>query len=125
MASSDNVLRGGLTKKHVDVPELMKVLDFVDGPIAPLRPRAVDDVERVYETPAREFRLSVIDLKSRAGDVTRDLAGPEILLVTGGSAKLGDLALGKGQAVFVPACLGKYTLDGDGVVYRATVGPRG
>jgi mannose-6-phosphate isomerase len=124
MASSDNVLRGGLTKKHVDVPELMKVLDFADGPVEPLRPREVDDVERVYETPAREFRLSTIDLKSRAGGVTRDLFGPEIILVTGGSAKLGDTTVGKGQAVFVPAYVGKYTLEGDAVVYRATVGPR-
>lgn len=125
MASSDNVLRGGLTKKHVDVPELMKVLDFVDGPVEPLRPRQVDDVERIYETPAREFRLSVLDLRSSAGAVTRELTGPEILLVTSGSASLGDgsgTTIGKGQAVFVPACVRKYTLDGDAVVYRATVG---
>jgi mannose-6-phosphate isomerase len=124
MASSDNVLRGGLTKKHVDVPELMKVLDFAAGPALPLRPRQVDDVERLYETPAREFRLSILDLRSRAGGVTRDLFGPEILLVTSGSATLGELTVAKGQAVFMPACLGKYTLDGDAVVYRATVGPR-
>jgi mannose-6-phosphate isomerase len=122
MASSDNVLRGGLTKKHVDVPELMKVLDFVDGPIEPLRPRQIDDVERVYETPAREFRLSVLDLKSRAGGVTREMFGPEILLVTSGAATLGGETIGRGRAAFVPACLGKYTLDGDAVVYRATVG---
>jgi mannose-6-phosphate isomerase len=124
MASSDNVLRGGLTKKHVDVPELMKVLDFVAGPVEPLRARPVDDVERVYETPAHEFRLSVLDLQSRAGGVTRDLFGPEILFVARGSAKLGDATIAKGQAVFVPACLGKYTLEGDAVVYRATVGAR-
>jgi mannose-6-phosphate isomerase len=124
MASSDNVLRGGLTKKHVDVPELMKVLDFVAGPVAPLRPAQIDDVERVYETPAREFRLSVLDLRSRAGGVTRELFGPEILLVTGGSASLGGRKIEKGQAVFVPACLGTYTLEGDAIVYRATVGAR-
>lgn len=127
MASSDNVLRGGLTKKHVDVPELMKVLDFVAGPVDPLRPRQVDDVERVYETPAREFRLSRIDLQSRAAGVTRELLGPEILLVTSGSASIGsgrEATIGKGQAVFLPACLGKYTLAGDAVVYRATVGTR-
>jgi mannose-6-phosphate isomerase len=124
MASSDNVLRGGLTKKHVDVPELMKVLDFADGPIDPLRPVQVDDVERVYETPAREFRLSAIDLKSRAGGVTRELFGPEILLVTAGSTTVGEATLAKGQAGFLPECLGTYTLHGDGVVYRATVGAR-
>lgn len=124
MASSDNVLRGGLTKKHVDVPELMKVLDFVAGPVEPLRARETDDVERVYETPAREFRLSVIDLRSGAASVTRNLFGPEILLVASGSATVGDVTIGKGQAVFVPACLGTYVLTGDAVVYRATVGAR-
>src|SRR5262249_45139466 len=42
MASSDNVLRGGLTKKHVDVPELLRVLDFGAGPAQIRRPRALD-----------------------------------------------------------------------------------
>jgi mannose-6-phosphate isomerase len=124
MASSDNVLRGGLTKKHVDVPELMKVLDFAPGPIEVLRPRAVDEAERVYETPATEFRLSVIELASHA--VTRELFGPEILLVTRGSATFAgrtSRTVARGQAVFVPASLGTYSLTGDATVYRATVAP--
>lgn len=122
MASSDNVLRGGLTKKHVDVPELMRVLAFGAGPVAPLRPHAIDEVERVYDTPAREFRLSVLDLASRAGAVVRRTRGPEILLVTRGSASLDGTPLAAGKAAFVPASAASYTLEGDGVVYRATVG---
>ena len=132
MASSDNVLRGGLTKKHVDVPELMRVLDFSDGPVAALRARAVDAHERVWDTPAREFRLSAIDLAP--GDaVTRDARGPEILLCTSGSVVVtpGDgssaVVLDQGRAAFVPGSTGRYTLvpadppGTDASLYRATV----
>ena len=64
MANSDNVLRGGLTPKHVDVPELLRVLDFnpaQEGLV--LRPKQVrDGIETVYETPAPEFATSVLNL---------------------------------------------------------------
>ena len=132
MARSDTVLRGGLTKKHVDVPELMRVLDFSDGPVAALRARAVDAHERVWDTPAREFRLSAIDLAP--GDaVTRDARGPEILLCTSGSVVVtpGDgssaVVLDQGRAAFVPGSTGRYTLvpadppGTDASLYRATV----
>ena len=58
MANSDNVLRGGLTPKHVDVPELMKVLDFTPGDVQVLHGDAGRSGEAVYPTPAMEFRLS-------------------------------------------------------------------
>jgi mannose-6-phosphate isomerase len=126
MASSDNVLRGGLTKKHVDVPELMHVLDFADGPIEPLQARAIDAHERVWETPATEFRLSAIDLGDEA--LSRDVLGPEVLLCTRGqvmiTAKNGpSLTLPRGRAAFVAASTGRYELRGDPSVslYRATV----
>lgn len=125
MASSDNVLRGGLTKKHVDVPELMRVLSFEAGPMRPIRPRPVDAVERAYDTPAAEFRLSVLDLSAAASPVVRRPRGPEILLVTRGSAALDAAPLAQGRAAFVPASAGEYTLAGDAVVYRATVGSTG
>jgi mannose-6-phosphate isomerase len=125
MASSDNVLRGGLTKKHVDVPELMRVLDFADGPVAPIRPHdagGVDGREKVYDTPAPEFRLSVFP--ALAGVVGRTTAGPEILLVTRGTATLRAggtaLALARGASAYVPASTGSYVLEGDATVYRAT-----
>lgn len=56
LANSDNVLRAGLTPKHVDVPELLKIVRFASGDPAVLRPEG--DVEEVYETPIDEFRLS-------------------------------------------------------------------
>lgn len=117
MASSDNVLRGGLTPKHVDVPELTKTLDFTAGPAKVLKPHQVDACEYVYSTPAREFRLSRIDVRT---SLVRDTFGPEILLTTEGAVQIGDVQAPRGAAVFVPASTGRYTLGGDGVVYRAT-----
>ena len=138
MASSDNVLRGGLTKKHVDVPELMRVLDFADGPVVPVRARAIDSHERVWDTPAREFRLSAIDLESggTGSAVARDVRGPEILLCTAGRVVItpadGSPAtvLERGRAAFVPASTGRYTLAAVSTasdrasLYRATVNLR-
>lgn len=117
MASSDNVLRGGLTKKHVDVPELLRVLDFGAGPAKVLRPRAIDEHESVWETPAREFRLSRIAVR---GSVSRVVRGPEILLTIEGSVNAGDVAVPKGSSAFVPASTREYTLTGEGTVYRAS-----
>ena len=66
MANSDNVLRGGLTPKHVDVPELLRVLDFTPTDESHIRPEAVGDgIELVYRTPAPEFAVSVLHLGSR------------------------------------------------------------
>jgi mannose-6-phosphate isomerase len=132
MASSDNVLRGGLTKKHVDVPELMRVLDFVDGPVTPVRARAVDAHERVWETPAREFRLSQLQVEA-GGSVTREVRGPEILLCTEGTAVIvpedgsPEVTLARGRSAFVPASTVRYAVRPGKTapervsLYRATV----
>ncbi len=125
MANSDNVLRGGCTPKHVDVPELLRVLDFRCGPIDLVQPTSTDGVEHVYATPTDEFRLSRLQL--RPGGSSRPARrGPEILLCTEGSARLtvgGEtLAVPRGASVFVSATDGAYTLEGDGIVFRATPG---
>ena len=114
MASSDNVLRGGLTSKHVDVPELMRVLDFADGPVSPVRARALDAHERVWDTPAREFRLSAIELDGPADIVTRAVRGPEIVLCTRGAVRITpadgspEVVLAPGSSAFVAAATGTY-----------------
>jgi mannose-6-phosphate isomerase len=117
MASSDNVLRGGLTPKHVDVEELLAVLDFDAPETRVLVPDAIGDSEHVYNTLACEFRLSRIDLQ---GKLRRNVDGPEILLVVEGAAQADDVVLAKGRAAFVPAATGSYTLAGEGIVFRAT-----
>ena len=60
MASSDNVLRGGLTTKHVDVEELVSVLQYSHGTVPVVRPVVQGD-EEVWLTPAPEFQLSRVD----------------------------------------------------------------
>lgn len=121
MASSDNVLRGGLTKKHVDVPELLRVLDFAAPAARVIHPRAVDEHESVYDTPAREFRLSRLHVR---GALTRVVDGPEVLLSVDGAARATsrpdrpEIVLERGRAAFVPASTSDYTLSGEATVFR-------
>lgn len=123
MANSDNVLRCGLTPKHVDVPELLKVVVFEPSAPGVLRPEA--DGEEVYETPIDEFRLSRFALAPGGAPHTLPDTAPQILLctagqATAGSAQSGELALVPGESVFVPA--GETVeLSGNGTVFRATV----
>lgn len=124
MANSDNVLRGGLTPKHVDVPALVGILDTSVG-----RP----DVQRpsgplhAYRCPVPEFSLVRAVIGGADGSVGFEPAGPEILLVTEGAVVAGrrdgaTLELRAGEAAFVPAADGPYTVDGSGTVFRATTG---
>ncbi|MFE2511134.1 mannose-6-phosphate isomerase, class I [Streptomyces naganishii] len=120
MANSDNVLRCGLTPKHVDVPELLRVVRFEAAGPGVLRPEAAPDGEEVYDTPIDEFRLSryVLPEGTAAHDLT--LGTPQILLCTAGSVRAGEHELTPGQSVFVPAGE-KAAVSGAGTVFRATV----
>ncbi|MFF4587630.1 mannose-6-phosphate isomerase, class I [Streptomyces sp. NPDC001388] len=120
MANSDNVLRCGLTPKHVDVPELLRVVRFEPGDPGILRPEASPDGEEVYETPIDEFRLSRYVLPE--GGTVHDLTSrtPQILLCTAGTVRAGEHELAPGRSVFVPAG-DKAELSGTGTVFRATV----
>jgi mannose-6-phosphate isomerase len=121
MASSDNVLRGGLTPKHVNVPELLRVLDFEPLSVAPLTPTP-QGREQIYETPAREFRLSYIDLDGSGLDVA--IGGPEIWLVTSGRAELARdgslLTLDRCRSAFVSPGA-PLRVGGSGRIFRASV----
>jgi mannose-6-phosphate isomerase len=124
MASSDNVLRGGLTTKHVDVAELARVVRFDAPPTQVLRPRALNDREAVWDTPAEEFRLSRVDVARAHAYEARPL-GPEVLLCVEGSVvAAGDetVTLSPGDASFVRGSEKPYALTGEGSVFRAAVG---
>ncbi|MGB3699447.1 MAG: mannose-6-phosphate isomerase, class I [Gordonia sp. (in: high G+C Gram-positive bacteria)] len=89
MANSDNVLRGGLTPKHIDVPELLRVLDFRPVSMAQLMPEVRGlGAERIYVTPAAEFRLSRVELDGTglhaAQSISFDMPGPQVLAVMSG-----------------------------------------
>ncbi|MET9778721.1 mannose-6-phosphate isomerase, class I [Streptomyces sp. NPDC006367] len=120
MANSDNVLRCGLTPKHVDVPELLRIVRFEPGDPGILRPEASPDGEEVYDTPVDEFRLSRYVLPE--GTAPRDLTrpAPQILLCTAGTVRAGEHDLTPGRSVFVPAGE-KAEVSGNGTVFRATV----
>ncbi len=116
MANSDNVLRGGLTPKHVDVPELLRVLDFSNGPAPVLRPRG--SPEALYETPFPDFRLSRLDV---TGPLTLPRLGADLLLCVEGRVQLANLSLARGESGFCGFDEGPLTLSGHGTVFRATV----
>ncbi|WP_328790213.1 MULTISPECIES: mannose-6-phosphate isomerase, class I [unclassified Streptomyces] len=118
LANSDNVLRAGLTPKHVDVPELLKIAKFEPGDPNLLRPEG--DGEEVYETPIDEFRLSRFLLAPGGASRVLPHDTPQILLCTAGSPRAGELALAPGESVFVPAGE-KVELSGSGTIFRATV----
>ncbi|GAB2911868.1 mannose-6-phosphate isomerase, class I [Rhodococcus aerolatus] len=107
MANSDNVLRGGLTPKHVDVPELLRVLDFDAADVPVVAPERDGD-ELVYRTGATEFELSRLDLAPGA-TARLDHSGPQVLLAVGGSGEAvaaggsPAVALARGRAAWVPA----------------------
>jgi mannose-6-phosphate isomerase len=120
MASSDNVLRGGLTHKHVDLAALIEVLDFTDGRVPVIHPVLGPGGLR-YPVPVEDFDLTRIQLDGRAGALTT--RGPQVLLCTEGKAELtspeGTLTLAKGAAAFVPAGE-QVTASGPALLYRTT-----
>ena len=120
MANSDNVLRCGLTPKHIDVPELLRIVRFEATEPGVLRPEAAPSGEEPYETPVDEFRLSRYDLSPGADPVDLTAATPQILLCTSGAPRVGDLELAAGESVFVPADE-KVEVSRTGTLFRATV----
>ncbi|MDH3010767.1 MULTISPECIES: mannose-6-phosphate isomerase, class I [Gordonia] len=122
MANSDNVLRGGLTPKHIDVPELLRVLDFTPVDAAQMAPPVrMIGAERVYLTPAPEFRLSRIELDGtglhHSSSICFDMPGPQILAVLSGAVEVrpGDgapLTVKSGHALWI-------TDDDPDVIVRA------
>jgi mannose-6-phosphate isomerase len=122
MNASDNVLRGGLTSKHIDVDELLHVLDTTPRPATPIEPTPVSPGWSVYETDATSFELSRIE-----APVALPVA-PQILLCASGSAGVSvdgtgeHRVLDRGQSVFVPDSDGSITITdvaAGTVVFRA------
>ena len=124
LANSDNVVRAGLTGKHIDVPELLKLLDpAVTVPV--LTPAALGDGVTWFDTPAPEFRLYVADLAEPS--VTLPAAGPRILLCTDGTATLrtdADQAvkLARGESCFASAADGSLRATGPARLFLAAPG---
>ncbi|QIS05835.1 mannose-6-phosphate isomerase, class I [Nocardia brasiliensis] len=132
MANSDNVLRGGLTPKHVDVPELLRVLDFEPIDLPVVLPEPAGDGSVRYPTPAPEFALRRFDLVAGSGQVPLTEAGPGIVLCTAGSVRLlqgtTELALQRGAAAWISATdtdIRAQAPEGDAQLFCACVGSAG
>ncbi|MGC3021401.1 MULTISPECIES: mannose-6-phosphate isomerase, class I [unclassified Brevibacterium] len=119
MASSDNVLRGGLTSKHVDIAELTKVADFRAG-----RPRMVEpDRAGVMFGATDDFALQALRCPRLA---TLERRGAAIVLCTAGTITLNSLGssltLERGESAFIAANEPMVTADGHGDLFVATTG---
>ena len=127
MANSDNVLRGGLTPKHVDVPELLNVLNFEERELYILSPKESNECERIYSSRAEEFVLSVITLKRDLTCYSPTNRSVEILLCTDGEAIITDLgnndklAFGRGKSIIIPSAVKRYCIEGNATLYKAAV----
>ncbi len=124
MAASDNVIRGGLTPKHVDVEELLRIaeLEPCQVPFVPAQ-RPSSSVE-VFAPGVPEFALTRVQVQS-GRPVTLPDNGPRIVLCLDGDTQLRvdgqTLPLGRGGSVFVPDSDGPLTVEGAGVVFVASV----
>ncbi|MDO9377299.1 MAG: mannose-6-phosphate isomerase, class I [Nocardioidaceae bacterium] len=102
MASSDNVLRAGLTPKHVDVEELLEITAFTPVPPPTLAPAVDEDGTRVFRPPVDEFELAVHEVGPHPLTLPQ---APQIAVCLVGSVDLvtadGKAQLHRGDAVFV------------------------
>ena len=106
MSTSDNVLRGGLTSKHVDVDELLRIVDPVASPPQRVTPEGGPSGSQVFRAPVREFQLQRVHAGPGA-QVALEQHGPLVVLVIDGAARLATSssaqALQRGDSVLVPA----------------------
>jgi mannose-6-phosphate isomerase len=126
MAASDNVLRGGLTPKHVDAAELVSVLDPEPGMPPVIRPRDLGDGVRAYDVPVADFALYAVTPGEAPALV--ELAGPAIALATSGAPEIAGetshaaTVLAPGGAVLVTPDEGRVRVTGSGEVFLAQPG---
>jgi mannose-6-phosphate isomerase len=127
MANSDNVLRGGLTPKHIDAQELLSILSFADNQVNILRSKKLASGEAIYPTATAEFVLSLIKVGERAPFESSPNRSVEIMICTKGEATVQDLSDGeitrltKGSSFIVPAAVEQYRIEGDATLYKAAV----
>ncbi|MGN6407166.1 MAG: mannose-6-phosphate isomerase, class I, partial [Curtobacterium sp.] len=134
MAASDNVLRGGLTPKHVDVDELLKIVVFEALTTPIVQPSEGEPGVTVWRPQGDDFVLVRVALGDAAAVHGYTLGGPErttvaltgpaeVLVVTGGLTIEGatdSISLARGDAAFITPDEGTLTFSGSGVAYVTT-----
>ena len=127
MANSDNVLRGGLTSKHVDVVELLSLADFNLEPPVIVQPQQLGPLERTFTTDASQFSVSWVDIERHTSWCATKRLGPEMLLcVEGELSVLGadhsKLPLARAECAWICASEDIYCVSGVGRAFRVQVG---
>jgi mannose-6-phosphate isomerase len=124
MANSDNVLRGGLTRKHIDLPELKKVVVFAPREPEIIRAQAQNTHEFYYPLAVEEFAVEKIVLRDNAAVSRNKRSTAEIILGMRGTVRISPaggspaISIHKGESFFIPAVLPGYTLQGSGELYK-------
>ncbi|MCX7521065.1 class I mannose-6-phosphate isomerase [Microbacterium sp. STN6] len=123
MAASDNVLRGGLTPKHIDVPELLAVLEFEPVPVPHLRGQVAGPGVEAFRPDVPDFALLHVEVGGADAGAALSATGPAIALCTRGKARLsgttGEVALRRGDAVYVSAGEAPLRVVGDATLFVA------
>jgi mannose-6-phosphate isomerase len=112
-ASSDNVVRGGLTPKHVDVSALLDVVVYDDGPPPHVRPRPVAPGVDAYDVPVPDFAVWRVRPKGEERDLPG--AGPRVVVCVEGSVTVDGLPIAQGRAAYVDVERGEGDADREDV----------
>ena len=122
MSASDNVLRGGLTPKHIDVPELLNVLDFTPVEVPYLHATSPSEGVAAFRPDGADFELLRID--GMFLDASVALTGPAIALCISGEVSISGAAssssLALGDAVYITPDEAGLRFTGSGTVFVAT-----
>ena len=121
MAASDNVLRSGLTSKHVDVPEVLKLADFSELAEPKVRPKKLAEGLLEYPVECKEFRIYKTEVSGKNLLADLDLPASAIVVCTAGEVAVSTSldereVLSKSEVVFASGAK-KLSLSGSGTVF--------
>lgn len=125
MAASDNVLRGGLTPKHIDVTELLDVLDFTPIAAPYLASVEVSSGVAVFRPDVPDFKLYRAEPLAEPARVALD--GPAIVVAERDGIAIGggtgaSVSLRRGESAYVTPDEGELSITGPGIAWVATTG---
>ena len=121
MAASDNVLRSGLTPKHVDVPEVLKLADFSELAEPKVKPKKLAEGLLEYPVECKEFRIYKAEVSGKNLLADLDLPASAIVVCTAGEVAVSTSldereVLSKSEVVFASGAK-KLSLSGSGTVF--------